>query len=221
MACAILFKGKFHLQKPFNPAEIEYLLNFSRSRRVKRDVNALEVYAAIRCLDNLSEEQIKVWEAVKRDIELRAAVKLPYGSRGEFFCSYTHPIRGRLMAPDDTIIADEPPGKQPGYWCQWIPSKDGKRLIYDGGEKFHHCIEWLRYIIKNFLVPWGYILNGIVEWRGEDNDDFGRITVKDNVVKVRRNLPVYYGGEVPDVEVENGEITEEELRAHKAKYTSP
>ncbi len=51
------------------------------------------------------------------------------------------------------------------------------------GEKFYHYTEWLEYIIEHFLKPWGYVLNGSVEWRGEDDADLGVIYVHQNRVK--------------------------------------
>jgi hypothetical protein len=35
-----------------------------------------------------------------------------------------------------------------------------------------------------FLAPWGYVLNGEVEWQGEDEEDTGKILVVDNSVEV-------------------------------------
>lgn len=75
-----------------------------------------------------------------------------------------------------------PANKYPGYYCQWIPSDDGTYLEWDGGEKFYAYTEWLEYLIKEFLDPWGYTLNGKVTWSGDDNDDLGYITVKNNAV---------------------------------------
>jgi hypothetical protein len=80
-----MFKGKFHLQRPLNAAEMAYLLNFNRTRRVKRNMDKIEVYSLIQSPDNLTKAEVKIWQAVKRDIELRAAVNLPYGPNGEFF----------------------------------------------------------------------------------------------------------------------------------------
>jgi hypothetical protein len=73
----------------------------------------------------------------------------------------------------------------PGYWCQWIIGTDYNRneaLVWDENEKFYNYVEWLEYLIKNFFEPEGYILNGSVEYQGEESDDFGTIEVKDNVV---------------------------------------
>ena len=59
------------------------------------------------------------------------------------------------------------------------------------GEKFYDYVGWIEYLIANFLKPWGYVLNGEVEWHGEDGDDRGMIVVKDNVVSIRRGQFVY------------------------------
>ena len=44
-------------------------------------------------------------------------------------------------------------------------------------------VEWLAYLIKRFLEPWGYVLNGGVGWRGGDWDDVGVIVVIENKVR--------------------------------------
>jgi hypothetical protein len=46
-------------------------------------------------------------------------------------------------------------------------------------------LEWLQYIVENFLELWGYTLNGAVEWEGEESGDTGRIVVLDNVIKLQ------------------------------------
>ena len=71
----------------------------------------------------------------------------------------------------------------PGFYCQWTPTEDGTAIVWDGNEKFYNYEEWLRYIIKNFLKPWGYVLNGDVRWNGESSDDLGVLRVKDNEVR--------------------------------------
>lgn len=72
--------------------------------------------------------------------------------------------------------------KYPGYYCQWVPTEDGIGIEWDGGEKFYEYVEWLEYIIKHFLEPKGYVLNGAVRYQGEEIGDVGRIEVKDNQV---------------------------------------
>jgi hypothetical protein len=97
--------------------------------------------------------------------------------------------------------ADDSPVE--GY-CQWVPSCGGKCLEWDGGEKFYRYVEWLRYIISGFLIPWGIVLSGGVEWQGEESCDRGKIVVADNVVKVFKGRVVYAEELVYD-ETETGE----------------
>lgn len=68
------------------------------------------------------------------------------------------------------------------YYCQWIPTKDGRGIEWDGNEKFYDYIEWLIYLIDSFFRPKGYILSGTVAYQGEEVDDCGNIIVKDNEV---------------------------------------
>ena len=79
----------------------------------------------------------------------------------------------------------------PGVWCQWIPCDEGAGIEWDGVEKFYNYIEWLDYLIDHFLKPWGYVLNGEVEWQGEERNDLGRIVVRDNAVVVKCGKVVY------------------------------
>lgn len=81
--------------------------------------------------------------------------------------------------------------KFPSHYCQWVPNADGAGLQWDGGEKFYDYTEWLRYIVEQFLKPWGYILNGEVKWQGEQGSDFGMLVVRDNVVTAREGKQVY------------------------------
>lgn len=76
----------------------------------------------------------------------------------------------------------------PGFWCNWVPTNDYKGIEWNGAEKFYDYVEWLEIIIKKFLEPNGYKLNGSVEWYGEDQSDIGVIRVKDNVVETREGV---------------------------------
>lgn len=79
----------------------------------------------------------------------------------------------------------------PGFYCQWVPTVDGDGIEWDGNEKFYEYVEWLEYIIKHFIEPWGLKLNGEVEWQGESNDDRGLIVVVDNEVSTKTGRVVY------------------------------
>jgi len=52
-------------------------------------------------------------------------------------------------------------------------------------------IEWIEYIIKSILAPKGYILNGEVNWSGENTEDTGTIKVVSNKV-ITINHEEYY-----------------------------
>ena len=82
-------------------------------------------------------------------------------------------------------------GDFPSYYCQWIPTKDGKYLEWDENEKFYNYIQWLEYIIENILKPKGYILNGEVTWEGEESPDFGKIIIKNNVIETKQGKIKY------------------------------
>ena len=80
---------------------------------------------------------------------------------------------------------------QPSLWCQWIISDDGNLLEWDGGEKFYYYTEWLKYMIKHFFTPWEIILNGQIEWEGEDRNDRGKIIVENNKVTIKEAKIIY------------------------------
>lgn len=76
-------------------------------------------------------------------------------------------------------------------YCQWVPDEEGETLVWDGGEKFYDYVEWLEYLIVHFLKPWGYTLNGEVEWKGEQAGDLGKIIVTDNLVDAKKAKITY------------------------------
>lgn len=74
-----------------------------------------------------------------------------------------------------------PPRGVPGLWCGWTVDDDGN-ITWDGAEKFYEYVAWLEFLVNTYLRPWGYVLNGTIDYQGEDDDDFGRIIVADNQV---------------------------------------
>lgn len=114
----------------------------------------------------------------------RMARRLPveFGTEGEFYVEGGGDHgQGR---DNDVIDHNRPPSTQPGLWCGWVPSEEGNALEWDGVEKFYNYVEWLSYLINNFLEPAGYKLTGAMFWQGEDNNDTGTIYVKNNVITV-------------------------------------
>lgn len=127
-------------------------------------------------LDKETHEFLRKFNDTRR---MKRKVDPKYGIEGEFY------VDGTGMAGQDhdsTIINyNQPPRTQPSLWCGWVPSEDGMYIQWDGGEKFYGYIEWIEYIIVNFLQPKGYTLSGAVSWQGEDSDDYGIILMNENV----------------------------------------
>lgn len=156
MGYETIFDGSFSLNKRLTKARAAYLKKFSDSRRVKRD------------------EMITSY----LPDPIREAVKLPIGFEGEYY------VNGGINADDVTGVIDgnKPPDTQPSLYCDWVPSKDRLHIVHNGSEKFYNYIEWIEYIVNNFLGPWGYKVNGSVNWRGEEPGDEGTIFVYNNEV---------------------------------------
>lgn len=153
-----IFEGSFSLNRPLDPEHKEYLQAFSESRHVKYN-------------DDI----------VSQPDPIREKVGLPIGTEGSYFV-------GPSTKMTDSLTRDynRPPKDQPGLYCQWIPSKDGTKIVWDEGEKFYNYIEWIRYLIQHFLKPWNYVLNGEVIWKGESHSDRGIINIDDNVITIER-----------------------------------
>jgi hypothetical protein len=111
---------------------------------------------------------------------MKRKVSDKFGVDGEFFVGGTGSFG--QDSTGDVVDYNEPPSTQPGLWCQWTPTQDGMGIEWDGGEKFYNYTEWLVYIINKLLEPNGYVLNGVVQWQGEEVGDVGEIFVEDNKV---------------------------------------
>lgn len=167
MGYTTYFDGEFKLNEPLTTEHKAYLDAFSNTRRMRRNADL----------------------TAKRSDPVREVVKLPVGPEGAFFVGSSD-FCGQERTPD-ILDYNEPPEGQPGLWCQWVPSEDGEAIVWNDGEKFYYYIEWIDYLVKNFLAPWGYILNGEVTWTGEDSEDFGKIIVKNNEVLVSQGRRSY------------------------------
>jgi hypothetical protein len=168
------FEGRFSVSPAFKPEHEAYLNAFADTRRMKRDA---EVTA-------------------KRPDPLREAVGLPVGPQGAYFVNEGGQAgQGEFMGSNwqkdqknaGILDYNQQPIGQPGLWCQWNPCTDGEEsfIEWDGSEKFYNYVEWIEYLIENFLKPWGYTVNGTVEWQGEERSDMGRIVIKDNEVRTQ------------------------------------
>jgi hypothetical protein len=147
------------------PEHAAYLLKFSETRRMRRDAT----------------------KAARLPDPIREAAGLPVGEEGAYFVGGS----GFMGQDDDESVLDfnTPPSGQPGLWCQWQPREDGAVIAWSGGEKFYEYVPWLEYLIDRFLRPWGCVVNGEMIWQGEEPDDRGIITVKENQVTAE---PILY-----------------------------
>jgi hypothetical protein len=111
------------------------------------------------------------------------------------------PIPIDLQWEKDAGILDfnTPPDGQPGLWCRWLPTKDGRAIECDTGPSFfgteHSMADWMQYLIDHFIghaalakpmLPFlqRHTLNGEIYVSGEALDDHWKITVEDNRVSV-------------------------------------
>ncbi len=156
------FNGQFELDRPLSKEHSEFLQQFAETRRMKRNAE----------------------KTAQRPDPFRIAAGLPVGPDGGYFVG-EEGFAGQDNGPD-VVDHNRPPSGQPGLWCQWVPNRDNTAIRWDGGEKFYSYVEWLEYLIEHFLKPWGYTLNGEVEWEGEDQGDVGKIVVENNVVRTKQ-----------------------------------
>lgn len=95
----------------------------------------------------------------------------------------------------DIIDQNSPDQSQPGLWCNWIATADGKAIEWNESEKFYESAEWMKYIITHFLgtnpqakteLPFlqGHTLNGTIAAQGEESEDRWDLEVRDNKVFV-------------------------------------
>lgn len=105
-----------------------------------------------------------------------------YGVEGEFYVDGGGDFG---QAHEASVVSfNEPPGTQPSLWCQWVPTEDRIGIEWNEAEKFYDYVEWLEYLIEKVLEPRGYVLNGDVEFQGEEVGDHGVISVNGNLVAV-------------------------------------
>lgn len=75
-----------------------------------------------------------------------------------------------------------------GFYCQWVPTEDGKAIQWDGSEKFYSYDEWLGILIEKFFKPWGVKITGQVRYSGEEWNDTGLIIVNDDQTVEKKQI---------------------------------
>lgn len=59
-----------------------------------------------------------------------------------------------------------------------ISFRNASTMVFpDFEQKTYGYALWIRYMIRHFFAPWNYELSGSVSWQGEDETDFGTMTV--------------------------------------------
>jgi len=66
--------------------------------------------------------------------------------------------------------------------CEW--RTDGANLYCEPGCTYDYDT-WLCRIVDRILTPSNYILNGEVEWIGEEPDDRGKMVINNNEIKYK------------------------------------
>jgi hypothetical protein len=180
------FSGSFQLDKPLTKDQAAYLKMFAETRRMKRDpakITTLPSKKDAKPINPTLSTGPALWKensgANQPCLDLLKRLGLPLGPEGAYYCG-----TGDFGQDSDASVLNSngAPQGQPGLWCQWVPSENRKEIEWNGGEKFYEYVEWIKYIIENFLKPWGRTLNGTVNWVGEDSDDRGKITIVNNIV---------------------------------------
>jgi len=149
------FGGALALDKELMEEQRQYLMAFSRTRRMKRDAELAKALPD----------------------PLREAVWLDIGEEGGYYVGGS--------TDDESILKHSiPPIEQPSINCKWEPSISGKSIVW-AGNKFFGYIEWLEYLIEHFIEPWGREINGMIEIKNEADDVLGYIKVIKNKVEVK------------------------------------
>lgn len=131
-------------------------------------------------------ETAELLDGLARTMRVKRNVGAEYGEEGEFY-----------IKDDEETIFDHnnPPGKQPNSWLNWVLTPDRQQLTWDGGEKFYDYVEWLVYLRDKILNPRGYRLEGgCIYWFGQDDDDRGMIEADDNEIIISYGKIVYEKG---------------------------
>ena len=189
------FEGRLKLSRPATAAEVDFINKFSNSRRMRRNTDIVMANfkgkdglpfvftptpAQAKAIKALEKSGLLVTVSPKESADTRTPLEI-YGQQGEYYVGDKE---------DNSVLdSNNPSSTQPGLWCQWVLSKDGKELMWDGGEKFYNYVEWLEYMIKNFFEPWGIKLDGVITWSGEDRGDIGSIKVVKNKVTAKPAKP--------------------------------
>lgn len=153
------FTGELVMSRRLTEPEHEYLSAFLDTAHYARDTSKLEGIPD----------------------PLREAVGLPLGDQGCFFMGRDKSVASDMIQYEDTLLEDYdygPPVNLPDHGTDWylVRLKDGRDILCHGDGKSRGLYtDWLMWLVENILTPWGISLSGEVTWRGDDEEDMGRI----------------------------------------------
>lgn len=127
---------------------------------------------------------------------------------------YVAPEQSKTVSFDQSVGQDygnpnvtdmnNPPLGQPGLWCQWEPTDDGKAIEWNGSEKFYDSLEWMQYLMDHFIGPKPiasqlpafkflkpHKCNGEIAAQGDDPSDQWKLVVKNGKCKRLRGVVHY------------------------------
>lgn len=183
------FQGEFIFDRPLDENLERYLNSLFHSRRMRRDpekIKAMDPSWKEHCYRGILGKEGEFYYPPEY-IPRKFLQQFPFEPliRGQH-SKKADPVYNDFGQLNDVSVVDYnyPPEGQPGLWCDWEVKKN--TLFWNGGEKFYRYTEWLKYLIAQFFIPEGYVLNGNVNFRGDDFDDVGQIVVENNKVFVKR-----------------------------------
>jgi len=164
MGYNIEYRGRFEFSKTIDDGVYEYLRDFAKTRHMKREMSKSEgygVYGEFYLAPNEFYQDITFLNLIKEGKDPSNYLQKEY----------------RILDQNN------PPPTQPGLWCHWIPTEDHKGLEWNRSEKFYNGKEWLEYLIKNFIAPRGYFLNGSVQVVDLDKREYPNQICELNVIQ--------------------------------------
>ena len=146
---------------------------------------------------NTAEIQYLRSFAVIRHTERGGLDAKVYGILGCYYVS-----NGNYAEDDTGVLLGrhnyQPPG-QPGPWCDFHPTEDGKYLEWTGAKMTYNATSWVQYLITEFLCPhaaasaydldlfrdftFNHKVNGVIAAEGERRGDDWYLAVVNNHAK--------------------------------------
>jgi hypothetical protein len=175
MSIPTYFFCEFTVTPAFRPEHEAYLKAFSNSYHCKKDVNALVLLPdPVRDLANLGVGEDGEFSVGDLDTDRPSAAVIAFRATR---------VRASPSSDNEYELASTQPST--GQCCWQF---EGDSIWCDQDDDLEEYADWLEYVIQKFLIPWGYVVNGmLVRQEDEGYEDlppsFARLSVTDNVVR--------------------------------------